>query len=160
VAKSGSSRRQACPIGIRISRSQPTGTSKRVTNAAPFLHKFSLEVSSVNTTPRESRPLTCIGRRTEILRSARCFEACVLSVFIGRFLASQFSIRSRSHSRLALKEAFHCIKHFAGCPCFVNRSSELASVSNTVRKPASELLHFSHSIRLSGQLDFFVVARK
>jgi hypothetical protein len=49
-------------------------TSKRVMNAAPPLHRFSLEVSSSKLMPRESRPFTLRGRRTEILRSARGFE--------------------------------------------------------------------------------------
>src|ERR1700719_1114957 len=145
---------------MRISRSAPTGTSKRVTNAAPLRHKFSLEVSSVNTTPRESRPVTCIGKRTEILRSARCLETCMLVGIVGRLLVLQNRFRLMSCERLALKETFHRIEYFARCPCFVNPSSQFASVPDSVRKPASELLHFSHSIGLVGQLDFFVVARK
>ena len=101
-----------------------------------------------------------MGSRTEILRSARCFESCVLVCMVGRHLVSEYRIRFNSYGCLALKKAFHCIKHFGGRPCFVNRSSELASVSNTVRKPASELFHFSHGIGLICQLNFFVVARK
>src|SRR5258707_7632971 len=143
-----------------MSRSAPRSTSNRVTNAAPPRHKFSLEVSSVNTTPRESRPVTCIGRRTEILRSARCLETRMLVGVIGRFLAPQNRFRLIIHERPGLKKTFYRIKHFTGCPCFVNLSSELASVANAVRKPASELLHFSHSVRLIGQPDFSVLARK
>jgi hypothetical protein len=44
------------------------------TNAAPPLHRFSLEVSSSKGIPRLSRPSTVRGRRTAILRSERCFE--------------------------------------------------------------------------------------
>jgi hypothetical protein len=87
-------------------------------------------------------------------------ETCVLVGVIGRFLILENRFRFVPYGCLALKKTFDCLKHFAGCPCFVNRPSELASVPNTVRKPASELLHFSHSIGLIGQLDFFVVARE
>jgi len=79
---------------------------------------------------------------------------------VGRHLVSEYRIRFNPYACLALKKAFHCIKHVGGRPSFVNRSSELAPVSNTVRKPASELFHFSHSIGLIRQLNFFVVARK
>src|SRR5260370_39341675 len=63
---------------MRISRSEPMATSKRVTNAAPLRQRFSLAVSSSKGTPRESRPRTRIGRRTEILRSERWLETDVL----------------------------------------------------------------------------------
>src|SRR5260370_27766560 len=63
---------------MRISRSEPMATSKRVTNAAPLRQRFSLAVSSSKGTPRESRPRTRIGRRTEILRSERLLETDVL----------------------------------------------------------------------------------
>jgi hypothetical protein len=89
-----------------------------------------------------------MGKRTAMRRSARCFEPCVLVGIIGAFLVSKFRIRLTRCVRLALKKPFHCIEHFTRRPCFVNRSSELASISNTVRKPASELLHFSHSVGL------------
>src|SRR5271156_4617264 len=59
---------------MRISRSEPMATSKRVTNAAPLRHKFSLEVSSSKVTPRRSRPRTFSGRRTAILRSDLCLD--------------------------------------------------------------------------------------
>src|ERR1700677_779086 len=59
---------------MRISRSEPMGTSKRVTKAAPLRHKFSLEVSSSKLKPRRSRPRTFSGRRTAILRSDLCLE--------------------------------------------------------------------------------------
>src|SRR5271170_8393687 len=59
---------------MRISRSEPIATSKRVTNAAPLRHKFSLEVSSSKVTPRRSRPRTFRGRRTAILRSDLCLD--------------------------------------------------------------------------------------
>src|SRR5467141_2921103 len=65
-------RREAyCENGMWISRSEPMATSKRVTKAAPLRQRFSLEVSSSKVTPRESRPRTLSGKRTEILRSER-----------------------------------------------------------------------------------------
>src|SRR5260221_6890576 len=149
VEKSNSSRFQGWyDCGMRISRSEPMATSNRVTNAAPLRERFSLEVSSVKITPRESRPVTCIGKRTASLRSVRCFERYVLVAIFGRLLLGENRVRNNLHSHLAFKKPFHCIKHFAGCPCFVNRSSELAAVSHAMRKPACELLHFSHSIGL------------
>src|SRR5271163_4663659 len=73
---------------MRISRSEPMATSKRVTNAAPLRHKFSLEVSSSKITPRLSRPLTRRGSRTAILRSERCFEAVCVKWTMGSVLFS------------------------------------------------------------------------
>src|SRR5436309_3487784 len=64
---------------MRISRSEPIATSKRVTKAAPLRQRFSLEVSSSKAKPCASRPRTFSGRRTEILRSERCFETVVLA---------------------------------------------------------------------------------
>src|SRR2546430_9166474 len=64
---------------MRISRSEPIATSKRVTKAAPLRQRFSLEVSSSKAKPWASRPRTLSGRRTEILRSERCFETVVLA---------------------------------------------------------------------------------
>src|SRR5258707_11352826 len=63
---------------MRISRSEPMATSKRVTNAAPLRQRFSLAVSSSKGTPRESRPRTRIGRRSGILSSERLLETDVL----------------------------------------------------------------------------------
>jgi hypothetical protein len=84
----------------------------------------------------------------------------VLIGIIGRFLISEYPIRLIPYSRPLFKKLFYRIKHFAGCPCFVNRSSQFAAVANAMRKPACELLHFSHSVGLAGPRDFFVVARK
>src|SRR2546421_9417486 len=64
---------------MRISRSEPIATSNRVTKAAPLRQRFSLEVSSSKAKPWASRPRTLSGRRTEILRSERCFETVVLA---------------------------------------------------------------------------------
>src|SRR5437762_13333475 len=109
---------------MRISRSEPIVTSKRVTKAAPFLHKFSLEVSSVKTTPRESRPVTCIGSRTENRRSARCFEGCALVCMVGWHLVSEHHTRINPYGSLWLKTAPHSTTHFAGPPRIVDRSCQ------------------------------------
>src|SRR5882724_8635736 len=74
-----SRREPYCASGMRISRSEPMATSKRVTKAAPLRQRFSLEVSSSKAKPWASRPRTLSGRRTEILRSERCFETVVLA---------------------------------------------------------------------------------
>src|SRR5260370_9605703 len=83
-------RREAyCKKAMRISRSEPMATSKRVTKAAPLRQRFSLEVSSSKAKPWESRPLTFSGKRTAILRSERCFDTVVLaSGTMGRVLDS------------------------------------------------------------------------
>src|SRR5262249_29123402 len=149
-----SSRRQACcESGIRISRLEPIATSKRVTNAAPLRQRFSLEVSSVKTMPRASRPVTCMGRRTAILRSARCLESWVLVCMFSRLLHLRNFLRVSPRGRLALEKSFHCIEHFAGGPCHVNGASKFAAVADSVRKPASELLHFAYGIGLVGGLN-------
>src|SRR5207253_3836628 len=67
---------------------EPIATSKRVRNAAPLRQRFSLEVSSSKAMPRESRPLTRIGRWTAILRSERCLETDMLTGTMGRVLIS------------------------------------------------------------------------
>src|SRR6267154_3643537 len=74
-----SRREPYCASGMRISRSEPMATSKRVTKAAPLRQRFSLEVSSSKANPWASRPRTLSGRRTAILRSERCFETVVLA---------------------------------------------------------------------------------
>src|SRR5262249_10340355 len=161
-AKFVSSLFQACcdEVGIRMSTSVPIGKSKCVTKAAPPRQRFSLEVSSVKTTPRESRPVTCIGRRTAILRSVRCFARWVLGCIVRRLLGRHAWVRNGARDGLALEKTFHCIEHFAGRPCRVNRSSEFAAVPHAVREPACELLHFAYGVRLIRRLNFFVVARQ
>jgi len=59
-----------------------------------------------------------------------------------------------------LEKAFDAVEHFTGCSRRVYVSAKLAAVPNAMRKPASELLHFSHSIRLVGSINFLIVARK
>src|SRR5712692_7024854 len=73
---------------MRISRSEPTATSKRVRKAAPLRQRFSLEVSSSKRMPRESWPRTRMGRRTAILRSERGLETDVLTGTMGWVLDS------------------------------------------------------------------------
>src|SRR6266849_1752821 len=135
---------------MRISRSEPTATSKRVTKAAPLRQRFSLEVSSSKATPRESRPRTRSGRRTEILRSVRCCETDRLAGTMGWVLPH--------HARATLEEAFDAFEHFTGCSRRVYVPTKLAAVPNAMRKPASELLHFSHSIGEVGSINFTIVA--
>jgi hypothetical protein len=60
----------------------------------------------------------------------------------------------------ALEETFNCFKHFAGRSRRVNSSAKFAAVTDAMTKPASELLHFSHSIRQIRCSYFPVVARK
>src|SRR5258708_18787039 len=68
-----------CVRGMRISRSEPMATSKRVTKAAPLRQRFSLEVSSSKAKPCASRPRTFSGRRTALLPSERCLDTVVLA---------------------------------------------------------------------------------
>src|SRR5207247_2244326 len=126
---------------MRISRSEPMATSKRVTNAAPLRHRFSLEVSSSKGTPRESQPRTRMGRRTEILRSERWLETDVL---LGRTMVWVLISGDRDGS--ALEKAFHAFEDLAGRSRRVYNSAKLAAVSHAMSKPASELLHFAYTI--------------
>src|SRR5258708_34444884 len=117
--------------GIRISRSEPIATSKRVTKAAPLRQRFSLEVSSSKAKPWASRPVTFSGSRAAILRSERCFDTVVLaSGTMGRVLSSGDSDRagvndsvgsegvgadiSRGRSGSALEEALDTVKNLRG----------------------------------------------
>jgi hypothetical protein len=59
-----------------------------------------------------------------------------------------------------LEKAFYAFQHFTGCSRRVYVSAKLAAVANAMRKPASELLHFSHSIGEVGGINFTIVARK
>src|SRR5690242_10626492 len=140
-------------------------TSNRVKNAAPLRHRFSQEVSSVKTTPRESFPLTCIGSRTAILRSERCLEASVLTVWtMGRVLSRSIPwagcLLGGCASGGVREKLFDRFQHFVRRFCRVYSSAKFATVSHAVRKPARELLHFSHSIRLVLRFYFAVVAGK
>src|SRR3984893_8227943 len=137
---------------MRISRLEPIATSKRVTKAAPLRQRFSLAVSSSKVMPRASRPRTVSGRRTEILRSERCFDTDRLAGTMGWVLPH--------HARTVLEKAFDTFEHFTGCSRCVYVSAKLAAVPNAMRKPASELLHFSHSIGEVGSINFLIVARK
>src|SRR6266849_1015923 len=135
-----------------ISRSEPMATSKRVTKAAPLRQRFSLEVSSSKVTPRESRPRTLSGRRTEILRSERCFDTDRPAGTMGWALPP--------HAGTVLKKAFDAFEHFTGCPRRVHVPTKLAAVPNAMRKPASELLHFAYSIGETRRTNFTIVAGK
>ena len=162
-------------------------TSKRVTKAAPLRHKFSLEVSSSKATPRLSRPLTCSGRRTAILRSERCFEAvCVkwtmgwvlfsgvrcaaiilgshraVTALVSRRAVTDWGGRKASDSRggSALKEGFHLLDNLAGRSRRMYDSTKLAAVPHAMSKPASELLHFAYTVRQVGSINLPIVARK
>src|ERR1700732_2055157 len=149
--------------GIRISRSEPMATSKRVTNAAPLRQRFSLEVSSSKVTPRESRPRTLSGRRTEILRSERCFDTDRPAGTMVRFPLFGDSDRIGGvppHAHTVLEKAFDAFEHFTRCSRRVHVPAKLATVPNAMRKPASELLHFSHSIGQARSANFLIVARK
>src|SRR5229473_4383140 len=163
VAKSFSSiRRDMCREGMWISRSEPMATSKRVTKAAPLRQRFSLEVSSSKVIPRASRPRTLSGRRTEILRSERCFDTDRSAGTMGWVLVSGdpdwFGIDPHYHARTVLEKALHAFQHFTGCSRRVHVPTKLAAVANAMRKPASELLHFSHSIGEVGSINFAIVA--
>src|SRR5260370_29412301 len=137
---------------MRISRSEPMATSKRVTNAAPLRQRFSLAVSSSKGTPRESRPRTRIGRRTEILRSERWLETDVLLggtmgwVLISRDRrAVDFFLRARKtgdRGGSALKEAFRAFEDLAGRSRRMYDSAKLAAVPHAMSKPASETASF------------------
>src|SRR6266581_3685765 len=139
---------------MRISRSEPMATSKRVTKAAPLRQRFSLEVSSSKGTPRESQPRTRIGRRTEILRSERWLETDVLlGGTMGWVLIS-------GDRRAVDKEAFHAFEDLAGCSRRVYDSAKLAAVPHAMSKPASELLHFAYTIGQVRSINLSVVANQ
>src|SRR5260221_3788244 len=139
VSKSCASRRgtPAC-AGIRICRFEPIATSNRVRNAAPLRHKFSLAVSSSKENPRASQPRTRNGRRTAILRSDLFPAMLSLTGLIGW----GFTVGG-----LFRKEAIHVLDHFLRRARRMHDTSKFAAVLNAVRKPACELLHFSHAVR-------------
>src|SRR5713226_6762172 len=148
---------------MRISRSEPMATSKRVMKAAPLRQRFSLEVSSSKVMPRASRPRTLSGRRTEILRSERCFDADRSAGTMGWVLISGDPARAGidpDDTGTVLEKALHAFQHFTGCSRRVHVPTKLAAVPNAMRKPASELLHFSHSIGEVGSINFTIVAGK
>src|SRR3989442_520083 len=149
--RSGWARREPyCVKGIRISRSQPMATSKRVTKAAPLRQRFSLEVSSSKAKPRESRPLIFSGKRTAILRSERCLETVVLaSGTMGWVLISG--------SGPVLEKAFDTFENFRGRARRMYNSTKLAAVSHAMSKPASELLHFAHTTGQVGSINLLIV---
>jgi hypothetical protein len=59
-----------------------------------------------------------------------------------------------------LEKAFYAFQHFTGCSCRVYVPAKFAAVPHPMRKPASELLHFSHGVGLIGSINFTIVARK
>src|SRR5207245_6280567 len=115
-----------CDKGMRISRSEPMATSKRVTKAAPLRQRFSLEVSSSKAKPRESRPLTFSGNRTAILRSERCLETVVLASgtmgWVLLYFCSDAALVSGDRRAViffggrkrANEKAFHTFEDFTG----------------------------------------------
>src|SRR5215467_1140490 len=142
---------------MRISRFDPMATSKRVRNAAPLRQRFSLEVSSSKVTPRESRPRTRMGRCTAILRSERCLATVLLTGTMGWVLTSAGSrwagtshfLRARNaggNGCSALKKTLYARENFAGRSRRVYDSAKLAAVPHAMSKPASELLHFAHTV--------------
>src|SRR5215472_16002241 len=149
---------------MRISRSEPMATSKRVRNAAPPRQRFSLAVSSSKATPRESRPRTRIGKCTATLRSERCLATEVVTGTMGWVLtsagpnripissgqtgASHF-LRARNQGDSgcsALEKALHLGEDFSGRSRRVYDSAKLAAVPHAMSKPASELLHFAYTV--------------
>src|SRR5580765_7384078 len=153
-------------------------TSKRVTNAAPLRHRFSLEVSSSKRTPRLSRPRTLSGRRTAILRSERCFETVCdkwtmgevlfsgvrrAAIILGSRRAITILVSRRTddpRGGSALEEGFYLLDNLTGRSRRMYDSSKLAAVPHAMGKPASELLHFAYTIRQVGSINFPIVARK
>src|SRR6202521_4955486 len=160
VAKSASALRESaelparreayCEKGMRISRSEPMGTSKRVTKAAPLRQRFSLAVSSSKGNPRTSRPRTLSGRRTAILRSERCLDTVVLGGTMGWVLHSgdlravnnsgdpdrvgvKFLLRDAS----ALEKAFDALEDLRGRARCMHNSTKLAAVSHTIGQVGS-----------------------
>src|SRR5664279_3622167 len=87
---------------MRISRLLPTATSKRVRNAAPLRHRFSLLVSSSKANPRASLPRTRRGKRTDILRSD--LSLVMSLVWLMGWISPV--------GHLASKEALHVLDHF------------------------------------------------
>jgi hypothetical protein len=57
-----------------------------------------------------------------------------------------------------LKKTLYAFEHFTGRSRRVYVSAKLAAVPHAMRKPASELLHFSHSVGLVGSINFPIVA--
>src|SRR5882724_3731682 len=148
-----SRREPYCASGMRISRSEPMATSKRVTKAAPLRQRFSLEVSSSKAKPWASRPRTLSGKRTGILRSERCFETVVLaSGTMGWVLVSI------NCGRAALEETFHTLEDFRGRARRMYDATKLAAVPHAMTKPARELLHFAYAIGQVGGINLPIVA--
>src|SRR5260370_34088788 len=137
---------------MRSSRSEARATLKRVRNAAPLRHTFSLEVSSSKAMPRLSRPRTLRGKRTAILRSDRCLNAGVLTGTMGLALISC--------DGAALEGAFHAFEHLAGRFRRVHLLTQCAAVPHAMGRPASELLHFAYGVGLVRSFNFPVVAGK
>src|SRR5215469_15368491 len=147
---------------MRISRSEPMATSKRVKKAAPLRQRFSLEVSSSKATPSASRPRTRMGRWTSILRSARCLANDLLTGAIGRVLTSGGSHRAEASQsgRSALNKTLHTRENFNGRSRRVYDSAKLAAVPHAMSKPASELLHFAYTVGKVGGINSSIVVNQ
>src|SRR6266403_2528717 len=154
-----SRREPYCASGMRISRSEPMATSKRVTKAAPLRQRFSLEVSSSKAKPWASRPRTFSGRRTAILRSERCFETVVLASGTMGWVLDSGDRRAVgiSGSGAVLEKAFDAVENLRGRARRVYKATKLAPVSHAMSKPASELLHFAYAIGQVGSINLPIV---
>jgi hypothetical protein len=60
----------------------------------------------------------------------------------------------------ALEESFHTVQHLLLSVRRMHGTTKLATISHTVRKPASELFHFAYTIGQVGSSNFPVVARE
>src|SRR5882672_11273266 len=149
---------------MRISRSEPITTSKRVTKAAPLRQRFSLAVSSSKANPRASRPRTLSGKRTAILRSERCLDTVVLRGTMASVLVSGDSDRVGVSFLLgggsALEEAFDALENLHGRSRRMYNSTKLAAVPHAMSKPASELLHFAYTIGKVGSINLSIVVHQ
>jgi hypothetical protein len=61
---------------------------------------------------------------------------------------------------LCRKETFYVLNDFLRSARRMHYFSQLAAVPHSVRKPARELLHFSHAIGQVRVKNFLIVARK
>src|SRR6266446_2783007 len=132
---------------MRISRSEPMATSKRVTKAEP----------------RESRPLTLSGRRTAILRSEPCLDTTVLGGTMGWVLSSgdrRAVNDSVDCGSSVLEETFHTLEDLRGRARRMYNATKLAAVPHAMSKPASELLHFAYTIGQVGSINLPIVAHQ
>jgi hypothetical protein len=65
-----------------------------------------------------------------------------------------------STGRFPREEVFHVLDHFPRGACRMHNSAKFAAVPYAMSKPASELLHFSHTIGQAGLKNLSIVARQ